>query len=37
MEHHISWGIPVAFDLFLAGFGAGALLLAVVADLFGGK
>ncbi len=37
MEHHISWGIPVAFDLFLAGFGAGALLLAVVADLSGGK
>jgi len=37
MEHNISWGIPVAFDLFLAGFGAGALLLAVVADLFGGK
>ena len=37
MEHHISWGIPVAFDLFLAGLGAGALLLAVAADLFGGK
>ena len=37
MEHHISWGIPVAFDLFLAGLGAGALLIAVAADLFGGK
>ena len=37
MEHHISWGIPVAFDLFLAGLGAGALLLAVAADLFGPK
>ena len=34
---HISWGIPVAFDLFLAGLGAGALLLAVAADLFGPK
>lgn len=37
MEHHISWGIPVAFDLFLAGLGAGALLIAVAADLFGEK
>ena len=34
---HVSWGIPVAFDLFLAGFGAGALFLAVAADLFGSK
>jgi polysulfide reductase chain C len=32
---HINWGIPVAFDLFLAGLGAGALLLATAADLFG--
>ncbi len=37
MEHHISWGIPVAFYLFLAGLGSGALLLAVAADLFGGR
>jgi len=34
---HIVWGIPVAFDLFLAGLGAGALLLAIAADLFGGR
>lgn len=34
---HIIWGIPVAFDLFLAGLGAGALLLAIAADLFGGR
>lgn len=32
---HIHWGIPVAFDLFLAGLGAGALLIAIAADLFG--
>ncbi len=34
---HFNWGIPVALDLFFAGFGAGALLLAVIADLAGGK
>ena len=34
---HIIWGIPVAFDLFLAGLGAGALLIAIAADLFGGR
>jgi len=34
---HIVWGIPVAFDLFLAGLGAGALFVAIVADLFGGR
>ncbi len=34
---HIIWGIPVAFDLFLAGLGAGALFLAIAADLFGGR
>ena len=34
---NVSWGIPVAFDLFLAGLGAGALFLAVAADLFGRK
>ena len=34
---HIVWGIPVAFDLFLAGLGAGALLVAIIADLFGGR
>ena len=34
---HIIWGVPVALDLFLAGLGAGALFLAVAADLFGGR
>jgi polysulfide reductase chain C len=34
---HMNWGVPVAFDLFLAGFGAGAFLLAVIAELAGGK
>ena len=34
---HINWGIPIALYLFLAGFGAGAFLLAVVAELSGGK
>ena len=34
---HIIWGIPVALDLFLAGLGAGALFLAIAADLFGGR
>ena len=34
---HVNWGIPVAFDLFLAGLGAGALLVATAADLFGGR
>lgn len=31
MEH--SWGLPVALDLFFAGVGAGAFVLAVVAQL----
>ena len=34
--HHV-WGLPVAFDLFFAGLGAGLFLVAVMADLFGGK
>ncbi|MFC1693625.1 NrfD/PsrC family molybdoenzyme membrane anchor subunit [Candidatus Latescibacterota bacterium] len=34
---HVSWRILVAFYLFLAGLGAGALFLAVAADLFGRK
>jgi len=34
---HINWGIPIALALFLAGFGAGAFLLAVIAELSGGK
>lgn len=33
MEGHLNWGLPVAIDLFCAGLGAGALLLAVVAQL----
>ncbi len=37
MESHINWGIPVALDLFLAALGAGAFMLAVVADLAGGR
>jgi formate-dependent nitrite reductase membrane component NrfD len=34
---HISWGIAIAFALFLAGLGAGAYIVAVMADLFGKK
>lgn len=34
---HMNWGIPVAVDLFLAALGAGALMLAVIADLVGGR
>ena len=37
MESHINWGIPVALDLFLAALGAGAFMLAVIADLAGGR
>ena len=35
VEHN--WGIPVAIDLFAAALGAGAFMLAVVADLAGGR
>jgi formate-dependent nitrite reductase membrane component NrfD len=35
MEHN--WGIPVALDLFFAGLGAGAFMLAVVAQLAGDR
>jgi len=31
--HHYHWGIPVAMDLFLAALGAGAFMVAVMADL----
>jgi polysulfide reductase chain C len=34
---HVNWGIPVAFDLFFAGLGAGAFILAVVAQLAGDR
>lgn len=34
---HINWGLPVALDLFLAGLGAAAFLVAVMADLAGSK
>ena len=34
---HFNWGIPVAVDLFLAALGAGAFMLAVLADLTGKK
>jgi formate-dependent nitrite reductase membrane component NrfD len=37
MGHHISWELPVAVDLFLAGLGAGAFLLAVAVDFAGGR
>jgi len=37
METHLNWGIPVALDLFLAALGAGAFMLAVIADLAGGR
>lgn len=30
---HLNWGLPVALDLFLAGLGAGAFMLAVGAQL----
>lgn len=34
---HINWGLPVALDLFAAGMGAAAFLVAVTADLAGSK
>ncbi|MHC4712999.1 MAG: NrfD/PsrC family molybdoenzyme membrane anchor subunit [Planctomycetota bacterium] len=37
METHLNWGVPVALDLFLAALGAGAFMLAVMADLAGGR
>ncbi len=37
MENHLNWGLPVALDLFLAALGAGAFMVAVMADLAGGK
>jgi len=37
MEAHLNWGLPVALDLFLAGMGAGALMLAVMAQWAGDK
>jgi polysulfide reductase chain C len=37
MEHHISWELPVALDLFLAAMGAGAFLLAVAMEFAGGR
>ncbi len=37
MEHHLNWGLPVAIDLFAAAVGAGAFMMAVVADLAGGR
>ena len=37
METHLNWGIPVALDLFLAALGAGVFMLAVIADLAGGR
>ena len=36
MVHH-DWGLPVAIDLFAAGMGAAAFLVAVMADLAGSK
>lgn len=37
MEGHLNWGLPLIIDLFAAGLGAGALMVAVVADLIGRK
>ena len=37
MQHHFDWGLPVAIDLFAAALGAGAFMLAAVADLAGGR
>ena len=34
---HLNWGLPVALDLFLAGMGAAAFMLAVMADFAGGR
>jgi polysulfide reductase chain C len=34
---HLNWGFPVALDLFLAGMGAGAFMLAVMAQLANDK
>jgi polysulfide reductase chain C len=34
---HLNWGLPVAIDLFAAGIGAAAFMIAVVADMAGGK
>jgi polysulfide reductase chain C len=36
MVHH-DWGLPVAIDLFAAGMGAAAFMVAVMADLAGSK
>lgn len=36
MEHY-NWGAPVAIDLFLAGLGAAFFMIAVVANLAGGR
>jgi polysulfide reductase chain C len=36
MEHY-AWGAPVAIDLFAAGLGAAMLMVAVVANLAGGR
>lgn len=33
--HHYNWGLPLAIDLFAAGMGAAALMVAVMADLAG--
>ncbi len=35
MGHHLNWGIPLVIDLFTAAMGAGAFMLAVMADLSG--
>jgi len=37
MEAHLNWGLPVVVDLFMAGMGAGALMLAVMAQWAGDK
>lgn len=34
---HYDWGLPVAIDLFAAGMGAAAFMVAVMADLAGSK
>lgn len=34
---NINWGIPIALALFLAGFGAGAFLLAALCEIYGRK
>ncbi len=37
MNEHLNWGLPLIIDLFAAGMGAGAFMVAAVADLASNK